>query len=85
MDTNLTYLLIAAIFALLVIIVFLLFRQKAKVDVKGPFGIGVQVDASNQLPPPTPAIKLTFTHKKVWGERRDKRQRYQPGVASRAR
>ncbi len=57
MDTNLTYLLLIGIFALIVITAFLLFRQRTKINLKGPFGTGLDVNASNQAAPPTPAIK----------------------------
>ena len=57
MDTNLTYILLIGIFAVIVITAFLLFRQRTKINLKGPFGTGLDVDASNQAAPPTAAIK----------------------------
>lgn len=57
MNTNLTYLLIVGIFAIIVIIAFLLFRQRTKINLRGPFGTGLDVDASNHTIPPLPAIK----------------------------
>jgi hypothetical protein len=57
MDTNLMYLIVIGIFAVIVILAFLLFRQRTQVNLKGLFGTGLDVDASNQPAPPTPAIK----------------------------
>lgn len=57
MDTNLTYIVIIGILAVLVILAFLLFRQRTRVTLKGPLGTVLDVEAANRAEPPTPAIK----------------------------
>lgn len=57
MDTNLMYVIIVIILAVIAIIALFRFRQRTRIDVQGPFGTGVKVDASNQTAPPTPALK----------------------------
>ena len=55
MDTNTLLLWIIGIFAVVVIIALLFYRSRAKAEIKGPFGTGVTIDASNDPPPaPTP-------------------------------
>jgi hypothetical protein len=56
MDT--TIVIIIAIFALVVVVAFLLFRQRAKASIKGPGGMGVEIDASNQPDQPVPGVKV---------------------------
>ena len=57
MDTNLTYIIIVGIFAIIALVAFFQFRKRTKVDFNGPFGTGLKVDASNEPTPPTPAVK----------------------------
>ena len=47
---------IIAVFALVAVTAFLVFRQRAKVDIKGPWGSGLHVDASNEPSPTNPAV-----------------------------
>ena len=49
---------VVAILALVVIASFMVFRQRGKVDMTGPFGTKVSIDASNDPPPTTPGIKI---------------------------
>jgi hypothetical protein len=56
MDTTIAV--IIAIFALVAVAAFLVFRQRAKVRIKGPLGTGLEVDASNQPAPPTPGVRV---------------------------
>jgi hypothetical protein len=58
MDINTTILIIIAIFAVVAITAFFMYRSKAKVEIKGPSEFGLKIDASNETPGPTPAIKL---------------------------
>jgi len=53
-----TTVLIIAIFALIIIAAFFVFRQRARVGIKGPFGTGLKLDASNDPLPPTPGVKV---------------------------
>ena len=45
-------------FAAVAAAAFFLFRQRAKVTINGPFHTALKVDASNQTPPPTPAVSV---------------------------
>ena len=56
MDTSIV--IIIAIFALVIVAAFIVFRQRAKVKIKGPLGTGLDLDASNQPEPPTPAVRV---------------------------
>jgi hypothetical protein len=47
MDTNTMIVLVIAIFAVLVLAAFFIYRQRAKVNINGPHGIGLGLDASN--------------------------------------
>jgi len=49
---------VIAIFALIIIASFLVFRQRSKVRIKGPLGTGLDVDASNDPLPPTPGVTI---------------------------
>jgi hypothetical protein len=55
-DTNTVLVIVIDIFAVIVIIAFLLYRTKAKVSVRGPLGTGLDVDASNEPAPLAPAL-----------------------------
>ena len=57
MDNNLTYLIIVVIFAIIIILAFLFFRQRAQVKIKEPLGTGLDINASNEPNTPNPAIK----------------------------
>ena len=57
MDTNLTYIIIVGILAVIALVAFFLFRQRTKIELKGPFGTELKVDATNKPTPPTPAVK----------------------------
>jgi len=49
---------VVAILAVIAITALLVFRLRAKVSVKGPFNTGVDVDASNEAPTPTPGVRV---------------------------
>jgi hypothetical protein len=42
-----------------VIAAFLVFRQRAKVKIKGPLGTGLEIDASNQPASTSPTVKVS--------------------------
>jgi len=59
MDT--TAIVIIAIFACIIVAAFLVYRSRAKVSVKGPAGIGLEINASNEppaAPPPAPGVQI---------------------------
>lgn len=58
MDTTLAVVIVIAIFALIVVAAFLVFRQRGRVRIKGPFDTGLDLDASNQAAPPMPGVKV---------------------------
>lgn len=49
---------VVAILAVVAIISLIVFRQRSKVEMSGPFGTKVSIDGSNDPPPPTPGIKI---------------------------
>jgi hypothetical protein len=49
---------VVAILAVVVIASFMVFRQRSKVKITGPFNTGVDIDASNDPLTPTPGIKI---------------------------
>ncbi len=49
---------VVAILALVVIAALLIYRQRGKVEMTGPFGTKVSVDGSNDPVPPTPGINI---------------------------
>ncbi len=56
MDTT-TVTIVIALFALIVVASFFVFRQRGKVKIKGPLGTGLELDASNDPPPSRPGIE----------------------------
>ncbi|HXU38796.1 MAG TPA: hypothetical protein VN937_20745 [Blastocatellia bacterium] len=53
-----TSVIVIAIFAVISVAAFLVFRMRAKVEVKGPLNTGLTLDASNEPPAISPAIKI---------------------------
>ena len=47
---------VIALFAVVVVAAFFIFRQRAKVDIKGPLGTRLHINASNDPPPIDPAV-----------------------------
>jgi hypothetical protein len=66
-DTNTVFVIVIVIFAVIAIIAFVVYRQKAKVKATGPFGTGLDVDASNAPAPPTPALKAEGIKRQTGG------------------
>ena len=50
--------LVVLVFGLVIVAVIQVFRQKIKAKVKGPGGLGLEVDASNTAPPPVAAVRV---------------------------
>lgn len=65
MDT--TSIIIIAIFALIVVAYLLIFRKHGKVEINGPLGIGLKLDASNEQSAPSPAVKIDGAKSKAGG------------------
>jgi hypothetical protein len=57
-STSITIVLVIAVFALIVIASFLVFRKRGKVRINAPLGLGLVVDASNQTTEKKPAIQI---------------------------
>jgi hypothetical protein len=49
---------VIALFALIIVAAFLVFRLRGKVKIKGPLGTGLELDATNEMKPPTPAVRV---------------------------
>lgn len=49
---------VVAALAIVVIVSFIVFRGRSNVEMSGPFGTKVKIDASNDPPTPTPGIKI---------------------------
>jgi hypothetical protein len=56
MNINTAGILIVAIFAIIVIAVLLVFQSRSKINLKGPFQTGLEIDASNEPPKQTPGV-----------------------------
>ena len=56
---NSTILAVVGVFALVAIAAFLMYRRKAKVSIKAPFGAGVDIDASNEPAAPSAAVRVS--------------------------
>ena len=56
-----TIVLVIVIFALVAIAAFVIYQRRAKVEIKGPLGTGLSIDASNEQPaqpPKPPAVQI---------------------------
>jgi hypothetical protein len=49
---------VIALFAVIIVAAFLVFRSRGKVSIKGPFGTGLDLDASNEPKPATPGVTV---------------------------
>jgi hypothetical protein len=58
---------IIALFALVIVAAFIVFRQRGKVTIKGPLDTEVDIDASNEPTPPTPAVTIDNAKSKAGG------------------
>jgi len=58
MNTSTAAIVVVAIFAAIVVAAFLVFRQRGKVEIKGPLGTGLKLDASNEQKPPAPGVEI---------------------------
>ncbi len=58
MDTT-SIVLIIALFAIIIVAGFLIFRRSVRAKIDGPLGIKLDMDASNQEPEKKPAISIS--------------------------
>ena len=58
MDTNTMIVLVIALFAVIVLAAFIIYRQRARVNIKGPGGLGLGLDAYNDKQPSAPGIQM---------------------------
>ena len=58
-STSLVIIVVIALFALIVVSGFLVFRKRGKVKISAPLGMKLDIDASNQTSDKKPAIKIT--------------------------
>jgi len=49
---------IIALFAIVIVAAFLVFRQRGRVNIRGPFDTGLELDASNEPTPPSPGVRV---------------------------
>ena len=57
--TSLVIIIVIALFALIVVSAFLVFRKRGKVKINAPLGMKLDIDASNQTPEKKTAIKIS--------------------------
>jgi hypothetical protein len=57
-STSITILIVIALFALIIVSAFLVFRKRGKVKITAPLGLGLEVDASNQTTEKKAAIQI---------------------------
>ncbi len=58
MDTNTLLLIVVLVFAVIVIASFLIFRQRGKAEIHGPFGTSLKLNASNDRQILPPAVNV---------------------------
>ncbi|MBM3188672.1 MAG: hypothetical protein FJZ90_08125 [Chloroflexi bacterium] len=58
MDWNTVVVIVVALFALVAIAAFVRYKQGGKVNIKGPGGMGVNVDATNPPPVSQPGVRM---------------------------
>ena len=58
-STSLVIIVVIALFALIVVSAFLVFRKRGKVKISAPLGMKLDIDATNETAEKRPAIKIT--------------------------
>ena len=56
MDSPTTIVIIIALFAVISIAAFAIFRRRTRLSIKAPLGIGLELEASNEPTPPAPGV-----------------------------
>ena len=57
--TSLVIIVVVALFTLIVVTAFVVFRKRGKVKINAPLGMKLDIDAENQIPEKKPAIKIS--------------------------
>src|SRR5215218_935296 len=73
MDSQTLAVAVAGIFVLLVIFIALRYRNRIKAGIKGPFGMGVDVEASNDQTAPNPGVTVSGAKSRAGGLRAEDR------------
>ncbi len=63
-STSITIILVLAIFALIIVATFLVFRKRGKVKINAPLSLSLEVDAANQTVEKKLAIIIATSSKK---------------------
>ncbi len=58
-STSLVIVIVIALFAVVIVAAFLVFRKRGKVKINAPLGLGLEIDATNQTQEKQPAIKIS--------------------------
>ena len=58
MDTNTMLVIVVVVLAVVAVIAFLMFRQRSRVQIKGPLGTGLEMEGSNEQAAVAPAIDV---------------------------
>lgn len=58
MDNNTVLIVVIGLFALIAIAAFYAYRNRTKLGIKGPFGTGIELDATDQPDPDPPGVRV---------------------------
>lgn len=58
MDSTVAVVIIIGFFSIIAVAAFLIFRRRSHIDIKGPFGTGMELDASNEPDVPGPGVRV---------------------------
>ncbi len=66
-STSLVIVVVIALFAVVIVASFLVFRKRGKVKITAPLGMGLEIDATNQTQQKPPAIKISEAESSAGG------------------
>ncbi len=58
-STSVVIVVVIALFAVVIVAAFLVFRKRGKVKINAPLGLGLEIDGTNQAQQKPPAIKIS--------------------------
>jgi hypothetical protein len=67
MDSSTAVVIIVALFAVIAIAAFAVFRRRGKVSIKAPFGTGLELEASNEPTPSPPGVRVKDAKSRAGG------------------